>query len=179
MRKVLIIGSGGAGKSTFAAALAARTGLPLVHLDAVYWKSGWEPSDDREWGRRVEDLIAQDAWILDGNYGGTIERRLAACDTVVLLDLPRIVCLWRVLKRRVQFRGRARPDMAQGCNERLSWEFLFWIWNYPKQRLPGILERLSLLDGGKRVVILKSASEVNRFLQGLPLEVGTGADFAP
>ena len=105
---------------------------------------------------------------MDGNYGGTLERRLAKCDTVVFLDLPRVVCLARVLKRRLQFRGRARPDMNPGCPERLSWEFLSWIWNYPVQKRPKILARLARLHPGQKSVVLTSQSEMDRFFQSLP-----------
>src|ERR1051325_11561095 len=118
MRRVLVIGSGGAGKSTFAARLGERTGLPVVHLDAHYWRAGWRETPREEWDARVDELLAADEWIIDGNYGGTLARRLAACDTVIFLDLPRTLCLWRVVKRRALFRGRSRPDMAEGWPER-------------------------------------------------------------
>ena len=91
MRRVLVIGSGGAGKSTFAARLAARTGLPLIHLDACFWRSGWDPTPPDEWARRVADLMSRQEWVMDGNYGGTLDARLAACDTVIFLDVPRHV----------------------------------------------------------------------------------------
>jgi adenylate kinase family enzyme len=103
---------------------------------------------------------------MDGNYGGTLERRLEACDTVVLLDLPRALCLRRVIKRRVLFRGRARPDMNEGCRERLTWEFVRWVWTYPRERRPAVLEKLGRLDEGKRVFRLRSPREVEVFLEG-------------
>jgi adenylate kinase family enzyme len=82
----------------------------------------------------VQALIRRDAWIIDGNYGGTLDARLEACDTVVFLDLPRLVCLWRVLGRLVRNRGHARPELPPGCPEHLSWEFLAWIWTYPSRQ---------------------------------------------
>ena len=160
-----MIGSGGAGKSTFAARLGAVTGLPVVHLDACYWRAGWEPTPKDEWARAVDEIASRDAWIMDGNYGGTMERRLAACDTVVFLDLPRAICLWRVTRRALRYRGRSRPDMAPGCPERLTWEFARWVWDYPRRRRPGILARLDALAGAKRVVVLRSTREVERFLR--------------
>jgi adenylate kinase family enzyme len=105
--------------------------------------------------------------VMDGNYGGTLDMRLAACDSVVFLDLPRRVCLWRIVKRRVRYFGRTRPDVAPGCPEQLSWEFLWWVWTYGKRRRAGILERLRTL-AGRRVVILSSRREVERFLATLP-----------
>src|SRR5215208_1590330 len=98
-RRVLVIGSGGAGKSTLAARIAERSGLPLVHLDALYWRAGWVEAPKDEWARIVERLIAEPAWVMDGNYSGTLERRVAVADLVVFLDLPRLVCLTRIVRR--------------------------------------------------------------------------------
>lgn len=168
MRRVLVIGSGGAGKSTLAAHLGGRLGLPVVHLDALYWRPGWVPAPAPAWHETVARLVAQDAWVLDGNYGGTLDLRLAACDAVVFLDLPRLVCLAGVLRRRVRFAGRPRPDAAPGCPEQLTWEFVRWVWEYPRTRRPGILRRLAALPPDRRVVRLRSRAAVGRFLAGLP-----------
>ena len=167
MRRVLVVGAGGAGKSTFAVRLGQRTGLPVVHLDREYWQPGWIKPGQADWDATVQRLIAQDRWILDGNFGGTLERRLAACDTVVFLDLPPHLCLWRVLKRRLRHGARSRADMAPGCNERLSLDFLCWIWSYPSRRRPALLRRLRQLRSGQRAVVLRSDAEVERFLATL------------
>ena len=165
MRRVLVIGSGGAGKSTFAKRLGAATRLPVIHLDAWYWRAGWNPMSKDEWIRTVDEIAARETWIMDGNYGGTMDRRLARCDTVIFLDLPRSVCLRRALWRSMRFRGRSRPDMAPGCPERITMEFLRWIWTYPNEHRPDIVRRLEALDPEKRVVILKSTREVEQFLR--------------
>ncbi len=167
MRRVLVIGCGGSGKSTFSTRLARETGLELIHLDALYWRAGWIESPKDEWARTVDALIARDHWVMDGNYGGTLESRLAACDTVVFLDVPRQVCLVRVLKRRLQFLRSARPDMNSGCPERLSWEFLIWIWTYHSRRRPAILARLAALCPDQRAVVLRSDAETQDFFQRL------------
>ena len=121
------------------------------------------PTPAEEWRNRVEQLISEPRWVIDGNYGGTLDVRLQACDAVVFLDLPRRVCLWRILKRAVGYRGRTRPDVAPGCPERLSSEFVAWVWTYRKRRRPSIVTRLRQL-AGKRVVVLSSQAEVDRFL---------------
>lgn len=167
VRRVLVIGPGGAGKSTTAVRLAEALALPLVHLDALYWKPGWVKTADDEWRTTVERLAAEDAWVMDGNYGGTLDLRLAACDTAIFLDMPRLVCIWRVMKRAWVFRGTTRPDMREGCPERLTWEFLRWIWTYRRKRGPDILSRLDALRGEKDVVILRSTREVDEFLRCL------------
>jgi adenylate kinase family enzyme len=110
-------------------------------------------------------MVKQDRWVMDGNYGGTLDIRLAACDTVVFLDLPRLTCLWRVLRRSLDSRGQARAEMPAGCPERLTWEFVTWIWSYPRRRRGAILDRLAKVSSHQRVAILRSPAEVNRFLE--------------
>ena len=167
MRRVLVIGCGGAGKTTFSPRLAGATGLPVVHLDSLYWHPGWVPTPDHEWDRTVAELLERPAWIMDGNYGRTLERRLGAADTVVFLDMPRTLCLWRILKRRFAHEGKTRPSVAAGCPERLTLEFLWWVWTYPERRRAGILARLEKLSGDKKVVVLRRQAEIERFLAGL------------
>ena len=168
MQRILVIGSAGAGKSTFAARLARRTGLPLVHLDAIYWRPGWVKTPREEWVRTVDGLLARDAWVLDGNYAGTLDRRLAACDTVLFLDLPRAVCLWRAVKRRIVHHRRTRPDMREGCNERVTRELVRWIWEYPRTQRPGVLAKLAALRPDQRAVVLRSTAAMEAFLHTLP-----------
>ncbi len=90
LKRILVIGSGGSGKTTFARRLAERTKLPLIHLDALYWRPGWDPTPDEEWRAKVAELVNTPAWIMDGNYGGTLNIRLAACDAVVFLDIRNV-----------------------------------------------------------------------------------------
>ena len=168
MQKILVIGSSGAGKSVFAARLAERAGLPLIHLDAIYWKPGWVKTPKEEWARTVDALLARDRWVMDGNYAGTQDRRLAACDTVVFLDLPRTVCLWRAVKRRIAYHRRSRPDMTPGCTERLTWELVRWIWEYPRKQRPRVVARLAALRPDQRAEVLHSTAEAGAFLRSIP-----------
>jgi adenylate kinase family enzyme len=168
VEKVLVIGSGGAGKSTLAGRIAAATGLPLVHLDRLYWHPGWVPTPDAEWEQVVRGVIAGDRWVIDGNYGGTMALRLAAADTVVFLDVPRIRCVIRVLRRVAQHRGRSRSDTSPGCPEHVSREFLWWIWRYPATRRAGVLALLADFErGGGWVVVLRNDAEVDGFVSEL------------
>ena len=166
-KRILVIGSGGSGKTTFARRLAERTQLPLIHLDGLYWRRGWDPTPDEEWRSKVEDLVNTPTWIMDGNYGGTLNIRLEACDAVVFLDIPRLVCLWRVVRRQLQHGGQHRAELPEGCPERLTWEFLKWIWTYPARRRGAILRRLDELKAYKRVYVLRSSRGMDRFLDGL------------
>ena len=175
MQRVLVIGSGGAGKSTLAAELARILDLPLVHLDARHWHPGWVPTPAEEWRGIVESMIAEPRWVMDGNYGGTLDLRLARCDTVIFLDLPRHVCLWRVLKRRLRFHGRSRPDLTPGCPEQLSWEFVRWVWTYPASRRAGILAKLNALGAHQRAIVLSSQRDIRRFLESVRARVTVAA----
>ena len=113
MRRVLIIGSPGAGKSTFSRALASTTKLPLIHLDAEFWQAGWRETPREQWVQRVAELVRADSWIMDGNYGGTLPARISAADTVVLLALPRLQCLYRVLQRTLPSLRRVRNSISK------------------------------------------------------------------
>jgi len=167
VQRILVIGSGGSGKTTVARVIAAKTGLPLIHLDQLFWHPGWVPTPDPEWDRVTDELIARDSWVMDGNYGRTLPKRIAAADTVVFLDLPRVVCTWRILKRWFNHLGRSRPDVAPGCPEHLGWEFIVWVWTFPSRRRPGILGQLDATRKDKNVVVLRSAMEVQEFVSRL------------
>lgn len=127
MQRVLVIGSPGAGKSTLSHALAARTGLPLYHMDKIHWLPDWIERDRAEAMTEVEQVLDQARWIIDGNYGSSLPIRIKRADTVVWLDYPTHVCLGRALKRWWHYRGRSRPDMTDGCPERLDLEFLLYV----------------------------------------------------
>lgn len=165
-----MIGSGGAGKSTFARRLGELLGIEVIHLDALYWNPGWVETPKPVWAERVAELVQRDTWIMDGNYSGTFDIRLKACDAVVFLDMPRLLCLWRVLKRSMIYRNRNRPDMGAGCQEKLDREFikfLLWIWNYPERTRPKIIDWMRENAGSKTVVRLRSPAEAERYLSAV------------
>ena len=166
MQRVLIIGCPGSGKSTLARSLAERTHLPLIHLDAAYFGPDWREPSEPVWRERVHDLAARDAWIMDGDFGGTFDLRMPHADTIIFLNMPTRLCLWRVLKRTVRFYGRVRPGSAPGCRERFNAHFLWYVRNYNRKRRPGILRRLAeQRTVGKEVIILRGRRAVRRFLR--------------
>ncbi len=163
--RLLVVGPSGAGKSTLAIRLAARTQLPLIHLDREYWRPGWVEPAKPAWENHVRELLARDAWIMDGNYSGTLAPRIAAADTIVFLDVSRWQCFAGVFKRWWRTRGRTRSDMAPGCPEQFpSLEFLTWIWNYERRSRPKVLALLDAVRATKRVIVLRSRAEAERLV---------------
>jgi adenylate kinase family enzyme len=167
MQRIIIIGSGGAGKSTLAKILGQRLSIPVIHLDALYWQPNWQPTSETEWINIQQKLRQNACWIMDGNYGGTLDLRIEAADTIIFLDFKRSLCLWRVIKRYFRYRGRTRPDMGSSCPEKLDWEFLQWIWTFPKRRRHNLLSKLETYQNLKRVIILQNPKQVSDFLAQL------------
>ncbi len=168
MKRVLVMGPSGSGKSTLAREVGAALGLEVVHLDRLHYRADWVEAPPEEFRAAILDAVQEPAWVIDGNYTskGASEERLAACDTIVFLDFPRRVCFWRVLRRTVRTFGRTRPDLADGCIERIDFEFLRWVWDAPGRR-PKMLALLDQYRDTRRVVVLSNTREVRRFVAGL------------
>ena len=141
-KKVLIVGCGGSGKSTLAREMGKRFGLPVVHLDRIWWKPGWEHIAREEFDEKLTVELKKSAWIIDGNYSRTFATRLECADFCVLLDLDTQTCLESAYERARIYRGRTRPDMTQGCEERVDPEFEQWVLRFKRDMLPGMLEIL-------------------------------------
>jgi adenylate kinase family enzyme len=161
LRRVAVLGCSGAGKSTVAAALARRTGLPLVHLDEHFWQPGWVMPDEESWRAVQRRLVAAPTWVLDGNYSSTYDERLPLADTVVVVDASRRRCLLRVLRRTWRLRG---TEVAPGCPHRVDLGHLRYIWRYPRRNQPRRDAAVAALGPEVRVVRLHNRREVERFL---------------
>ncbi|WP_284125389.1 P-loop NTPase family protein [Parerythrobacter aestuarii] len=136
MERVLVIGPCGAGKSTASRRIAAVLALPLHHLDRLHWKAGWVEGSKEELHELLAPILAEDRWIIDGNYGSTMQQRIVRSDAVIYLDYPVSLCLWRAAKRVWRFRGRTRPDMTEGCPERFDFAFFLYIANWNRHARP-------------------------------------------
>ncbi len=165
MKKVIVIGSPGAGKSTFAKELAQKTKLPLYHLDQIWWRENWTHISREEFNNIHAELISQDEWIIDGDYNRTRAARINACDTIFYLRYPRTVCFFGAMKRALKNRGKSRSDMAEGCVEHFDREFRRYIWNFDKTRGEDIRKALSSCDAD--VHIFRSRKEAKKFLDGI------------
>lgn len=166
--KIAIIGYSGAGKSTLARALGKRYGLPVLHFDRVQYTPGWQERNREEAHRMVHEFMENPSWIMDGTYSKfEYERRLNEADAIVFLNLPRLVCFWRVWKRYFSFHGKSRPDMADGCCEKMDWEFVWWlIWEsrtrQRREMFQKVLERYP-----EKTVVLNSQKDINRYMEEL------------
>jgi adenylate kinase family enzyme len=164
----MIIGSGGAGKSTLSRQLGQILDLPVIHLDAIFWKPGWVATPGEEFAAKQTEALSSDEWIVDGNYGSTMDIRLNLCDTIIFLNFSRFICLYNVFKRYFQHRGKTRPDLTPGCPEKIDFEFVQWIWNFPEHTTPQIMEKLENISANKEVIILKNPGEIKEFIKNVP-----------
>jgi len=169
-RRILVVGCPGAGKSVLARKLGEALRLPVIHLDAHFWRPGWEEPPEHEWRVALDRLLSGPSWVMDGNYGSSLERRLESADAVVFLDLPRRICMWRVLMRIATTLGRRRPDSAPGCVERVDWEFLRWVWRFRRDSRPRVARLVDENRDRVETVVLTSTEEVARFLTAVEPE---------
>ena len=161
MKRIMIIGCPGSGKSTFARALEAKTGLPLYYLDMMYWNPDRTIKPKEEFRAKLKETVELPEWIIDGNYGSTLEVRLEACDTVFFLDYSAEVCLSGVEERR----GKPRPDMPWVETEP-DLEFIEFIKKYNEESRPRVIELLEKYKE-KDIIIFKSRDEADEYLRSL------------
>lgn len=170
-RRVMVIGPCGAGKSHAGRRIAERMQLPLVHMDQLGWKAGWVERSPEELHQLVEAAAAEERWLIEGNYGSTMHLRLPRAELVVYLDYPISFCLARILRRWWQSRGRTRPDMAEGCEERLDPAFLWYVlrWNSG----PGPRTEAKLAGHEDKVVRLASPQELEDWIEAIAPRIST------
>jgi adenylate kinase family enzyme len=166
-RRIVITGLAGSGKSTLAVELAARTGLPLIHLDLHFWQPSWTPPSETEWRETQRAVLADDGWIADGNYRETLDLRLELADTVIVLDMPWWLCSWRALRRGFRMPAQLPPgcEYAHWARWRDEWRLAGRIWR--KRRSEPAQERAIIELHQQRVAVhvLRSAEDVTNFLK--------------
>ena len=170
MQRIVILGNAGSGKSTLARTLGERLGLPVVHLDRLFWSPGWVEPDAEQFRTRVREAVAPDAWVCEGNYARrTFDLRLPRADLIIWLDTPRLTCFTRVILRSAL--KRPRPDMAAGCTDRIDRAFLTFlkfVWTFDRSYRPGIEAVRLAVAPRVPVAHLRGSRQIEAFLGSLP-----------
>ena len=164
-KRIIVIGSPGAGKSRLSTELSLITGLELHHRDRIHWLPGWKAISHEEFVEKQSLLVSGESWVIDGNYQSTLHLRAAAADTIIFLDFNRLLCVYRAIKRAVTSKG-SRLDITEGCSERINVEFLKWVWNYRKRDRAETMKILAGC-GEKKIIVLKGPKEARKFLKSL------------
>ena len=164
MRRIAVIGCSGGGKSTLVRALAARLGLPVIHLDVLYWEPGWVEGDYAAFRRRLAEAVSAEQWIADGNFPDSGDLHFARAETVVWVDQPRLLCLWRVIWRVVVTGGGRRPDLPEGCRETFDPWLWGYVWNWNRETRPKVEASLADHAPGTSLVRLRSDREIAAWL---------------
>lgn len=165
MERVLIIGSNGAGKSTFSFELSEMTGLPLIHLDQIYWYDDWQVTPREEFEAIVLGEAKKCHWIIEGNNMKSLHQRLRYADTVFWFEFSPFICIFNILRREWKYRGKARPDMPETCISRLDFTFLNYAWNFNKKYRARIKELLEVAD--VEVFHFRKRSQVNKYIENM------------
>lgn len=167
MKRILILGFSGAGKSTLAGQLGEKLGIVPTHLDTLHWKSGWIENDKQTEIALLREILTHEQWIIDGGYFNLLyHERLSLADTVIFLDYNRWLCFLHVLKRRILYHKKTRPDMADGCPEKLDWEFIKWILYEGRKKRKQIYETLSHLTD-KQIYIFHMSRQAQSLLSAV------------
>lgn len=167
----MVVGvSAGAGKSTFARDLGECLHINVHHLDTLYWKPNWIEASLEEFSKAQQEIIHQNQWIIEGNYSSTFEIRAKHADTIIYLELPLSVCLYRVVKRWLRNIGKTRPDMGKGCKEKLDWDFIKFIlttYHPRKKKMNERLEDFQASNDKKEIITLKSKQKIHSYLENM------------
>lgn len=171
MERIMIIGFSGCGKSTLARRIGEKTGIEPVHMDALHWLPGWVESDDAHKTELLKPVLEKKRWIIEGSYRRILwNERIENADTIIFLDYNRFLCLWRVIKRRIMYSGKTRPDMGKGCVEKLDAEFIYWVLiegRRKRKKFYSELDQIRNIFPEKDIYIFVKPSQCEKFLDGL------------
>jgi adenylate kinase family enzyme len=175
MRRIVVIGPAGAGKSRLARTLAEATGIEVIHLDALFWQPGWVPTPEAEWEAIQRRELERDTWIVEGLHEPTVHLWLDAADTVVLFDTSPLASLWRVTRRRL-LRSEPGPDIPAGCEpapfHRAAMKFARYLWEYRRRTRAELFAELEKPRPGRRVVVVRRERDLQAFLNTVPARSG-------
>jgi len=164
MKKILVLGCCGAGKSTFSKKIHSILKLDLIHLDSHYHKPNWVEPEKEEWAKVLKQILRRENFIMDGTYLESLDERIKKSDTIIYLDYSLIKCFFRVIKRVLTDFGKKRSDMAPGCKEEFDLEFLWFVLTFNNKFRKKITQKLNSVKNKKNVFVFKIDKEAEKFL---------------
>ncbi|MEO0568560.1 MAG: AAA family ATPase [Pseudomonadota bacterium] len=167
MQRIMIIGQPGSGKSTLARQIGDRTGLPVYHIDHIHWTRGWVERSAPEKTRMCLEVHAKESWVFEGGHSVTWLDRLERAEALIWLDIPICVRLYRIMRRTARYLGKSRPDLPEGCPERVEWRFLLWVWQTRHSARQHCQKLVQACPQDKSLVILRTNNEISQFLSVL------------
>lgn len=165
--RILVVGIPGAGKSTLSNRLGEITGLPVIHLDKLFWRPGWVKPDILSWREKVKELVGGERWIIDGNYNSSLDIRLPRAESIIMLDFPTLTAIRYIIKRVYDSYGKIRPDSAPGCPEKIDFEFLRFVAGFRKKIRPKVLTAIETYYRGDAPIIFRNRRETVDFVYKL------------
>lgn len=162
MKKILILGCPGSGKSTLANKLSKKLNIKVYHLDKLWWRGNWENVSKEEFKYKLNEILKNKSFIIDGNYMSTIDMRISKCDTIIYLDFNTLFCLYRIIKRYFKNRGRVRDDMGGNCVEKLDLEFISYVFKFNRNYRDDIYSTIK--NSKKDVIVFKSIRKLNKWI---------------
>jgi len=166
MRRIVVVGCPGSGKTSLALKPGRTLALPVVHLDVLYWRPGWKACDKASFRVRVAEAIRGDDWVVDGSFSElALDLTLARADTLIVIERPRWLCQWRIAWRSAFDRSGPRPDLSEGCPEKFDWKLMREAWRYDVDRRPAIEVERVKYGGHVAIVRLTSDWQIENFVE--------------
>ena len=173
-KKILVVGPGGAGKSTFSKSLSQVLNIPVYHLDKIYWLPNWEHISREELIEKVHKITSTDEWIIDGNYSGSLDERVPVAEVIIFLDFNILMCVNSAIKRALKSRKKQRDDLTEGCLEKIDknfFDFLNWIWVFRKKNRPKMLAIFAKYN--TPIIKFKNRKQLYQYLEEIKKGVET------
>ena len=169
MKRVMIIGFSGAGKSTLASDIADIIGVEPTYMDKLNWLPGWVEDTRENKRKKLSKILERESWVIDGSYRAVLyKERMKLADTIIFLDFNRLLCFYRAIKRRVMYNGKTRPDMTEGCYEKMDVEFAKWVLIDGRKKRKKFYDELEqAIESGKKIYVFHRPCQVKKFLEEL------------